>query len=148
MFPSPDQGFEKLALVVVSIGNSALPWSGVGGNVTHGIIGIAILLPAAGHGCHLHGGLGTVNIPVGILPGDEAAGNGSQSPQTIVAHGKSCAYAGGHGIQTAVGRIVIISLGIGCIIKYTENLLQLYFFEQQSNILKTGPWKLSPMASL
>ena len=139
---------EQLALVVIGVGNGAFSRGRIGGDVTHAVIGIAILLPAAGHGCHLQGGLGAVNIPVGILPGDGAAGNGSQPPQTIVAHGKSCAYAGGHGIQTAVGRIVIISLGIGCIIKYTENLLQLYFFEQQSNILKTGPWKLSPMASL
>ena len=35
-------GFEKLALVVVSIGNSALPWSGKGCNVTHAVIDIAI----------------------------------------------------------------------------------------------------------
>ena len=73
---------------------------------------IVILLPAAGYRGHLQGGLGAVNIPVGILPGDGAAGNGSQPPQTIVAHGQSCAYAGGHGIQTAVGRIVCIPLGI------------------------------------
>lgn len=75
---------------------------------------IVILLPAAGYRGHLQGGLGAVNIPVGILPGDGAAGNGSQPPQTIVAYGQSCAYAGGHGIQTAVGRIVSIPLGIGC----------------------------------
>lgn len=39
----------------------------------HAVIGILIPLPAAGHRRHLHGGLGTVNIPVGILPGDGAA---------------------------------------------------------------------------
>ena len=103
---------EQLALVVVGVGNSSLPGSSVGGDVTHAVIGIAILQPAAGHGCHLHGGLGAVNIPVGILPGDGAAGNGSQPPQTIVAHGQSCAYAGGHGIQTAVFTVVGIPLGI------------------------------------
>ena len=140
--------FQQLALVVVGVGNGALPGSGEGCDITYAVIGITIPLPAAGHRRHLHGGLGAVNIPVGILPGDGAAGNGSQPPQAIVAHGQGSTHTGGHGIQTAVGRIVIISLGIGCIIKYTENLLQLYFFEQQSNILKTGPWKLSPMASL
>ena len=103
MFPSPDQGFEKLTLVVVGVGNGALPWSGVGGNVTHGIIGIAILLSAAGHRRHLHGGLGTVNIPVGILPGDGAAVDGSQPPQTVVAHGQGIAHTGGHGGQAAIG---------------------------------------------
>lgn len=80
---------EQLALVVAGIGNSALSGGGIGGDVTHAVIGIAILQPAAGHGCHLHGGLSAVNIPVGILPGDGAAGNGSQPPQTIVAHGQS-----------------------------------------------------------
>ena len=54
----------------------------------------------------------TVNIPVGILPGDGATVDGSQSPQTIVAHGQGTAHTGGHGIQTAVGRIVSIPLGI------------------------------------
>ena len=106
-------GLEKLALVVVSIGNSALSGGGVGGDITHGIIGIAILLPAAGHGCHLHGSLGAVNIPVGILPGDGAAGDGSQPPQTVVAHSQGSAHAGGHGIQTAIGRIVGVSLRVG-----------------------------------
>ena len=100
---------EQLTQVVIGVGNDAFSRGRIGGDVTHAVIGIAILLPAAGHGCHLHGGLGTVNIPVGILPGDGAAGNGSQPPQTIVAHGQSCAYAGGHGIQTAVGSVV----GIG-----------------------------------
>ena len=79
----------------------------------HAVIGILIPLPAAGHGCHLHGGLGAVNIPVGILPGDRAAGNGSQPPQTVIAHGQGSAHTGGSGIQAAVGRIVSIPLGIG-----------------------------------
>ena len=105
---------EQLAVVVVRVGNGALPGSGEGCDITHAVIGITIPLPAAGHRRHLQGGLGAVNIPVGILPGDGAAGNGSQPPQTIVAHGQSCAYAGGHGLQTAVGRIVSIPLGIGC----------------------------------
>lgn len=105
---------EQLAMVVVGVGNGAFSRGRIGGDVTHAVIGIAILLPAAGHRRHLHGGLDAVNILVGILPGDRAAGNGSQPPQTIVAHGQSCAYAGGHGIQTAVGRIVSIPLGIGC----------------------------------
>ena len=107
-------GFEKLALVVVGVGNSALSGSGVGGNVTHGIIGIAILLPTAGHRCYLHGGFGAVNIPIGILPGDRAAGDGGQASQTIVAHGQGSAHAGGHGVQAAVGRIVGVPLGVGC----------------------------------
>lgn len=34
---------EQLALVVVGIGNSALSGGGIGGNVTHAVIGIAIL---------------------------------------------------------------------------------------------------------
>ena len=105
--------FQQLALVVVGVGNGALPGSGEGCDITHAVIGITIPLPAAGHGCHLHGGLGTVNIPIGILPGDGAAGNGSQSPQTIVAHGQGTAHTGGHGVQAAVGRIVGIPFGIG-----------------------------------
>ena len=103
---------EQLALVVVGVGNSALSGSGVGGDVTHGIIGIAILLPAAGHGRYLHGSLGAVNIPIGILPGNRAAGDGSQPSQAIVAHGQGSAHTGGHGIQTAIGRIVGVSLRI------------------------------------
>ena len=106
-------GFEKLALVIVGVGNGAFSRGRIGGDVTHAVIGITIPLPAAGHGCHLHGGLGAVNIPVGILPGDGAAGNGSQPPQTIVAHSQSCAYTGGHGVQATIGRIVSIPLGIG-----------------------------------
>ena len=98
-----------MALVVVGVGNGALPGSGEGCDITHAVIGITILLSAAGHGRHLHGGLGAVNVPIGKLPGNRAAGNGSQPPQTIVAHSQSCAYAGGHGIQTAVGSVV----GIG-----------------------------------
>lgn len=82
--------------------------------LTHAVIGIAILQPSAGHGCHLQGGLGAVNIPVGILPGDGAAGNGSQPPQTIVSHGQGTAHTGGHGVQATIGRIVSIPLGIGC----------------------------------
>ena len=101
-----------MALVVVGVGNGALPGSGEGCDITHAVIGITIPLPAAGHGCHLHGGLGTVNIPVGILPGDGAAGNGSQSPQTIVAHSQGIAHTGGHGVQAAIGRIVGVSLRI------------------------------------
>lgn len=38
---------EQLALVVVGVGNGALPGSGKGCDVTHAVIGIAILLPAA-----------------------------------------------------------------------------------------------------
>ena len=62
----------------------------------------------------MQGGLGAVNIPVGILPGDRATVDGSQPPQTIVAHGQGGSYTGGHGVQAAVGRIVSIPLGIGC----------------------------------
>lgn len=36
----------------------------------------------------MQGGLSAVNIPVGILPGDGAAGNGSHLPQAVVAHGQ------------------------------------------------------------
>ena len=104
---------EQLTLVVVGVGNGAFSRGGIGGDVTHAVIGITIPLPAAGHRRHLHGGLGAVNIPVGILPGDGAAGNGSQSPQTIVAHSQSCAYTGGHGVQATIDRIVSIPLGIG-----------------------------------
>ena len=95
--------FQQLALVIVGVGNGALPGSGEGCDVTHAVIGIAILLPAAGHGCHLQGGLGAVNIPVGILPGDGAAGDGGQAPQAIVAHGQGSAHTGGHGVQAAIG---------------------------------------------
>ena len=38
---------EQLSLVVIGVGNGALPGSSVCGNVTHAVIGIAILLPAA-----------------------------------------------------------------------------------------------------
>ena len=54
-----------------------------------------------------------VNIPIGILPGDRAAGDGSQAPQAVVAHGQGIAHAGGHGVQTAIGRIVGVPLRIG-----------------------------------
>lgn len=110
---------EQLTLVVVGVGNSSLPGSSVGGDVTHAVIGIAILLPAAGHGCHLQGGLGAVNIPVGILPGDGAAGNGSQPPQAIVAHGQGIAHTGGHGVQAAIGCIIgvaVLPMSFGFII--------------------------------
>ena len=103
---------EQLTLVVVGVGYSALPGSGEGCDVTHAVIGIAILLPAAGHGRYLHGGLDAVNIPVGILPGDGAAVDGSQPPQTIVAHGQGSTHTGGHGVQAAIGRIVGVSLRI------------------------------------
>ena len=104
--------FQQLALVVVGVGNGALPGSGEGCDITHAVIGIAILLPAAGHRRHLQGSLGAVNIPVGILPGDGAAGNGSQPPQAIVAHSQGIAHTGGHGVQAAIGRIVGVSLRI------------------------------------
>ena len=80
--------------------------------LTHAVIGIAILQPAASHGCHLHGGLGAVNIPVGILPGDGATVDGSQSPQTVIAHGQGSSHTGGSGIQAAVFTVVGIPLGI------------------------------------
>ena len=105
--------FQQLALVVVGVGNGALPGSSVCGNVAHAVIGITIPLPAAGHGCHLHGGLDAVNIPVGILPGDGAAGDGGQAPQAIVAHGQGSAHTGGHGVQATIDRIVSIPFGIG-----------------------------------
>ncbi len=106
-------GFEKLALVIVGVGNRAFPWGRVGGDVTHAVIGVAILLPAAGHGRYLHGSLGAVNVPIGILPGDRAAGDGSQAPQAAVAHSQGIAHAGGHGVQATVDRIVGIPHGIG-----------------------------------
>ena len=106
-------GFEKLALVVVGVGNRGFPGNRVGGDVTHGIIGIAILLPAAGHGCHLHGGLGAVNVPIGKLPGYRPSGDRSQPPQAIVAHSQGIAHTGGHGVQAAIGRIVGVSLRVG-----------------------------------
>ena len=103
---------EQLALVVIGVGNGAFSRGRIGGDVTHAVIGIAILLPTAGHGCNLHGGLGAVNIPVGILPGDGAAVDGSQPPQAIVAHSQGIAHTGGHGVQAAIGRIVGVSLRI------------------------------------
>ena len=104
--------FQQLTLVVVGVGNGALPGSGEGCDITHAVIGITIPLPAAGHGCHLHGGLGAVNVPIGKLPGNRAAGDGGQAPQAIVAHGQGSAHTGGHGVQAAIGRIVSIPLGI------------------------------------
>ena len=103
---------EQLALVVVGVGNSALSGGGVGGDITHGIIGIAILLPAAGHGRYLHGGLGAANIPVGILTGHRAAGDGGQAPQAIVAHGQGSAHTGGHGVQAAIGIVISVSFRV------------------------------------
>ena len=44
---------EQLTLVVVGVGNGAFSRGRIGGDVTHAVIGIAILLPAAGHGRHL-----------------------------------------------------------------------------------------------
>ena len=96
-------GLEELTLVVVGIGDGSLPRGSIGGDVTHAVIGITIPLPAAGHGCHLHGGLGAANIPVGILTGHRAAGDGGQAPQAIVAHGQGSAHTGGHGVQAAIG---------------------------------------------
>ena len=103
---------EQLALVVIGVGNGAFSRGRIGGDVTHAVIGIAILLPTAGHGCNLHGGLGAVNVPIGKLPGNRATGDGGQAPQAIVAHGQGSAHTGGHGVQAAVGRIVSIPLGI------------------------------------
>ena len=105
-------GFEKLALVVVGIGDGSLPRGSIGGDVPHGIIGIAILPPTAGHGCNLHGGLGAVNVPIGKLPGYRPSGDRSQPPQAIVAHSQGIAHTGGHGVQAAIGRIVGVSLRI------------------------------------
>ena len=101
-----------MALVVVGVGNGALPGSGEGCDITHAVIGITIPLPAAGHGRYLHGGLDAVNIPVGILPGDGAAGDGSQAPQAIVAHGQGSAHTGGHGVQAAIGIVISVSFRV------------------------------------
>ena len=100
-------------MVVIGISSNLTIGRGVGGDITHGIIGIAILLPAAGHGRYLHGGLDAANIPVGILTGHRAAGDGGQAPQTVVAHGQGIAHTGGHGGQAAIGRIVGVPFGIG-----------------------------------
>ena len=59
---------EELTLIIVGVGYDLSIRRSVGGNVTHAVIGITILLSAAGHGCHLHGGLDAVNVPIGILP--------------------------------------------------------------------------------
>ena len=101
-----------MALVVVGVGNRGFPGGGIGGNITHGIIGIAILLPAAGHGCHLQGGLGAVNVPIGKLPGNRATGDGGQAPQAIVAHGQGSAHTGGHGVQAAIGIVISVSFRV------------------------------------
>lgn len=47
-----------------------------------------------------------------ILPGDRATVDGSQPPQTIVAHGQCGSYTGGHGVQAAAGKVVDIPFGI------------------------------------
>ena len=107
----------SLTLVVVGVGYGAFPGSSVCGNVAHAVIGILIPQPAAGHGCHLHGGLGAVNIPVNIPPLNRTAVDSCHPPQAVVAHGQSCAYTGGHGVQATIGRIVSIPLGIGCTIQ-------------------------------
>ena len=104
--------FQQLALVVIGVGNGAFSRGRIGGDVTHAVIGIAILLPTAGHGCNLHGGLGAVNVPIGKLPGNRATGDGGQAPQAIVAHSQGIAHTGGHGVQAAIGRIVGVSLRI------------------------------------
>ena len=103
---------EELPLIIVGVGYDLSIRRSVGGNVTHGIIGIAILLPTAGHGCNLHGGFGAVNIPVSILTGDRAAGDGSQAPQAIVAHGQGSAHTGGHGVQAAIGIVISVSFRV------------------------------------
>lgn len=103
---------EQLTLVVVGVGYGAFPGSSVCGNVAHAVIGILIPQPAASHGCHLQRSPGAVNIPVGILPGDRAAGNVSQPPQTVIAHGQGSAHTSGSGIQAAVFTVVGIPLGI------------------------------------
>ena len=54
----------------------------------HAVIGITIPLPAAGHRHHLHGGLGTVNIPVNIPPLNRTAVDSCHPPQAVVAHGQ------------------------------------------------------------
>ena len=103
---------EQLTLVVVGVGNDALPGSSVCGNVAHAVIGITIPLPAAGHRCHLHGGLGAVNIPVNIPPLNRTAVDSCHPPQTVIGHGPDVARAGEYVVQAAVFTVVGIPLGI------------------------------------
>ena len=62
---------EQLALVIVGVGNGALPGSGEGCDITHAVIGITIPLPAAGHGRHLQCSLDgrQVSLIISILHG-------------------------------------------------------------------------------
>ena len=61
--------FQQLTLVVVGVGNGALPGSGEGCDITHAVIGITIPLPAAGHGRHPCSSLdgGQVSLVISIL---------------------------------------------------------------------------------
>ena len=62
---------EELTLVVIGINSNLTIGGRIGGDVTHAVIGIAILLPAAGHGRHLQCSLDgrQVSLVISILQG-------------------------------------------------------------------------------
>ena len=100
----PDDGLGQLVLGIIGIGDGAVRIA-VGGDVTHAVIGIGIA--AVGGQVienlrHLGGGLGRVDVPVGVALAVDTAGDRLQPPQTVIAHGQGLTRSGGMGIQTAV----------------------------------------------
>ena len=107
---------EQLALVVVGIGNDLAIRRRIGCDIAQIVIGIAKAHAAAQVGIaelgNLQGSCRTGNIPVSIAAVKGAAGDGSQAPQAIVAHGQGSAHTGGHGVQAAVGSGIGVSFRV------------------------------------
>ena len=84
--------FQQLALVVVGVGNGALPGSGEGCDITHAVIGITIPLPAAGHGCHLQCSLDgrQVSLVISILQGSGICNDYNQKKCPGKLQGTTC----------------------------------------------------------
>ena len=107
---------EQLALVVVGIGNDLAIRRRIGCDIAQIVIGIAKAHAAAQVGIaelgNLQGSCRTGNIPVSIAAVKGAAGDGSQAPQAIVAHGQGSAHTGGHGVQAAIGIVISVSFRV------------------------------------
>ena len=84
--------FQQLALVVVGVGNGALPGSGEGCDITHAVIGIAIPLSAAGHGRHLQYSLDgrQLSLIISILHGSGICNDYNQKKCPGKLQGTTC----------------------------------------------------------
>lgn len=83
---------EQLALVVIGVGNGAFSRGRIGGDVTHAVIGIAILLPTAGHGRHLQYSLDgrQLSLIISILHGSGICNDYNQKKCPGKIQGTTC----------------------------------------------------------